>query len=311
MALTRETYRALEDVVGTENISEDDAVLDGYAFQYRAESVPGGGKFLERTGAVLLPGSTEEVQAIVRACNRYKLKFRAHSTGWGYFSSATGEDTIQLDMRRMNRILEIDEKNMLAVVEPYISHGQLHVEAIKKGLRPHVVGVGPSSSLLANSVLGGQGPTASSTSHAGRNVLGWEWVLPTGEILRLGSAGSGAGWFTADGPGPSLRGILRGYSGPGSAFGVITKLATKLYPWPGPPEHRMKGRSPMYEPEIPELLSLHLANFPSPEARAEAEYLINEAEIAYSLQRLPAGWLGPAMTKSNEDFWKLWQTKTG
>ena len=46
-----------------------------------------------------------------------------------------------------------------------------------------------------------------STGGLGRNVLGVEWVLPTGDILNMGSIEAGAGWFTADGPGPSFGGI--------------------------------------------------------------------------------------------------------
>ena len=67
-----------------------------------------------------------------------------------------------------------------------------------------------------------------------RNVLGVEWVLPTGEILRLGTAGTGAGWFSADGPGMSLQGLMRGQWGAMGALGVVTKVAAKLYDWCGP-----------------------------------------------------------------------------
>jgi glycolate oxidase len=51
------------------------------------------------------------------------------------------------------------------------------------------------------------------TSGYGRNVLGCEWVLPTGDILNLGTANREGGWFSGDGPGFSLRGILRGRAG--------------------------------------------------------------------------------------------------
>ena len=60
----------------------------------------------------------------------------------------------------------------------------------------------------------------------------------------MGSAEAGGGWFSADGPGPSLRGILRGQSGANGGHGVITKAAVKLYPWYGPGEWEMKGPLP-------------------------------------------------------------------
>jgi len=86
MALPSEVYEALENIVGQENITEEPATLDSYAYQWMAELVPNvtdGGKFFDRAEAVLLPGSTEEVQAIVKTCNQHKLKFHVFSTGWG------------------------------------------------------------------------------------------------------------------------------------------------------------------------------------------------------------------------------------
>ena len=98
MALSREVYEALEDIVGPDNITEEPATLDSYAYQWMAELVPdvtGGSKFFDRPEAVLMPGSAEEVQAIVKACNRYKLKFHVFSTGWGPWAAAAvqGADT--------------------------------------------------------------------------------------------------------------------------------------------------------------------------------------------------------------------------
>lgn len=306
MALSREVYYALEDIVGSENISEEPAVLDGYAF-YFGNALWGPSDFSPRPEAAVLPGSTEEVQAIIKVCNRYKIRCNAFSTGWMVI---TGPNRIQLDLRRMNRILEIDEKNMYAVVEPYVPFAMLHHQTIKKGLRPNVIGAGPNCSVLASHTsMQGMGTTAISSGYSGRNVLGVEWVLPTGEALKLGSLGSGAGWFCGDGPGPSLRGIMRGYSGALSGLGVFTKCAIKLYPWPGPPEHKSTGLSPMYEPEIPENFRVYFVSFPSLDKMYESLYLIGEAEIAYGLNRCPASWLGGMMTASNEDFWELWQKR--
>ena len=128
MALSKEAYQALETIVGLDNISDDPAILDAYAFIFPhtgeafllAQIEKGQGHFSPRPDAVLLPGSTEEVQTIVRACNRYRIKFRASSTSWVYFATPMAEGVIMLDMSRMNRILEIDEKNMFAVIEPYV-----------------------------------------------------------------------------------------------------------------------------------------------------------------------------------------------
>ncbi len=71
------------------------------------------------------------------------------------------------------------------------------------------------------------------TSGYGRNVLGCEWVLPTGEILEPGHQRQRGRLVSADGPGFSLRGILRGRAGANGGHGVITKAAVKLYPYYG------------------------------------------------------------------------------
>ena len=65
MALSKETYRALEDIVGPDNISNDPALLDTYAFQYLAETVrPNHSRYMPRAVAVAMPESTAEVQAL-------------------------------------------------------------------------------------------------------------------------------------------------------------------------------------------------------------------------------------------------------
>ena len=99
MALkNRDAYRALEDIVAPENISEHPAILDSYAYQWGAElftNTP----FLPRAGAVLLPGNTQEVQAIVKVCNRYNVRYKAFSTGWGFYSALGLDDSaIQMDL---------------------------------------------------------------------------------------------------------------------------------------------------------------------------------------------------------------------
>src|SRR4030042_1179815 len=137
MALSKEIYQALEDIVSPENISDDPALLDSYRYPLTATAIhigPYFGKFTPRSQAVMLPGSTEEVQAIVRLCNKYKIKFKASSTFWSAMGYPSDEGAIQLDMRRMDRIVEIDEKNMIAVVDPNVIGAVLQAEAMKVGL---------------------------------------------------------------------------------------------------------------------------------------------------------------------------------
>ena len=111
-------------------------------------------KFVSRFEAVTLPKNTGEVQAIVKLCNRYKIQFKASSTGWGHMCDPSSSGVIKIDLRRMDRILEINEKNMYAVVEPYVIGAQLQAELMKRGLNYNVTGADSNCSALALSMRG-------------------------------------------------------------------------------------------------------------------------------------------------------------
>lgn len=295
MALSREVYEALENIVGQDNITEEPATLDSYAYQWMAEVVPdvtGGSKFFDRAEAVLMPGSTEEVQAIVKACNQYKLKFHVFSTGWGPWAASPAVDQILLDLRRMDRILEIDEQNMFAVVEPYVVAAQLQAEAMKVGLNNHISGAGAGTSVLANACcFQGGGPDCIYFASPQDSILSIEWVTPTGDLFRTGSLGSGLGWFCAEGPGPSTQGVIRGALGGAGGWGVVTKIAIRLVHWPGPPEMPVEGTVPAYTSPLPE--SHFKAAFPafsSWQAFADAVYRVYDSEIGYIAHRQYVMW---------------------
>jgi len=310
MALLRDLYRELEDILGTKNISEDLAVLEAYSsFGFGARGPEPEDRYYTRPEAVVLPGSTAEVQKIVQLCNRRGLIFKASSTGYGPHNAAGQEGTILLDMRRMNCILEIDMKNMIAVVEPYVNFAQLQGEAMKNGLNCHVIGAGSNCSALASTTsMHGTNTQAISQGWGGRNLRGAEWVLPTGDILRLGSLGSGAGWFSADGPGPSLRGIVRGAAGAQSGLGVFTKCAIQLHPWPGPAEMDIKGKSPYYEMDIPPLFEYYMIEWPSWEQCADAQLKIGEAGIAFAMHKTGGpGSHGAVVTGNNNEYFEKWE----
>ena len=289
MALPQDFFKALEDIVGPNNVATDPAVLDSYAFQWLADLVrPALSHYMPRPAAAVLPGSTEEVQAITKLCNRYKVKMKAHSTGWYHWSAPLYDehDTIQLDMRRMNRILEIDEKNMYAVVEPYVICAQLQAEILKQGLNMNVIGAGCSTSIVASAcAYSGIGPTTYFMGGNAENVLGMEWVAPNGEIVRSGSLGSGDGWFCSEGPGPSVRGMLRGTLGPRGGLGVFTKCAVKLVHWPGPTEWNVRGTVPAYRLPIPENFRAYTLAVPSWDAWADIYYKIYDNELGYVFHR--------------------------
>lgn len=302
MTLKREVYEALKNVVGIENISEDPAVIHSYMLQPAFGTAP---KFISAgIEAVVLPKDTEEVQAIVKICNKYKVKFKAHSTGWGIQGIPVRKGSILLDLRRMDKILQIDEKNMYAVIEPYVTARELQAEVMKRSLTCHVIGAGCQHSILASATSGwGMGVTANTMSHNARNLLGFEWVTPTGEIVRDG---------VVDGdkfgdPGPSLRGVIRGYSGATGGLGIFTKAAIKLYPWSGEATPEVTGLSPKFGWKIPENTKIYLLKLPSWEKLSEAIYKLNEEEIAYIIWSYSPFNLILGLSVSNNNYYDLWK----
>ena len=287
MAISADFYRALEDIVGKHNISDDPAVTENYRC-ISAQSSAHYGPVASRTPkplAVVLPGCVEEVQQIVRLCNKFKVEFKASSTFWAAMGFIGSDNAIQLDMIRMDHV-EIDEKNMMALVEPFVIGGTLQVEAMKRGLNCNIAGVGCSSSTLAGSSgWVGFGPGSIFMGSAGENMLGSEWVLPDGEIVRTGALGSGGDWFCGEGPGPSLRGIFRGMSGAAGTMGVCTKMAIRLHPWPGPKWLPVRGTAPLYLADGLDCVRAYTVCFPDWNAYAEGFRLFYEADICYNAHR--------------------------
>jgi len=304
MALKRDIYSALEDVVGPENISEDPVILDAYAWRSGMATLHD--RFVLRYEAVTLPGSTAEVQAIVKLCNRYRIRFIASSTGWGSYCDPGGPGVIKMDLRRMRRILEINEKNMYAVVEPYVIFAQLQAEAMKRGLNCNVTGAGGNCSALPIAAHQGIGHMSHSLSYGDRNQLALEWVTPDGEVVSLGSLGASGEWFCGDGPGPSLRGIVRGNSTPLGGLGVYTKAAQKLFHWPGPAGFPIEGVSPHYAAShIPPGFMFRYFSWPSLDKLTEAVYKIGLTEIAFEIMGFNPGMIASNIATNNVEDKKL------
>lgn len=287
MTLTRELYSEFEEIVGKRNISEEPAVLETYRCISSQSSAHYGPYDMKtpKPMAVLLPGSTEQVQKIIQICNREKIDFKASSTFWSAQGFVSSDNSIQLDMRRMRKI-EIDAKNMTATIEPFATAAAIQAETMKYGLTPNVGGMGCSSSILA-STAGWQGPGPGSiyAGSAYDNLICAEWVLPNGEVMVTGSAGAGCGWFCGEGPGPSLRAIVRGGIGTAGDMGVCTKMSIKLSPWPGPEELPTYGTTPAYKAQLPDNFKAYTICFPDWNAWARAIQMLHESRIIYAGHR--------------------------
>jgi FAD/FMN-containing dehydrogenase len=295
----------LETIVGERWLSTAPCLLDTYAYYMNPEVMnKDGSQWLPRPAAVVLPDSTEEVQEIMRFCSASQFMAKPLSTGFHTAAAASNEDVIILDLKRMNRVVEVDIRNQIAVIEPYVRAIDLQTEIVKQGLNCHIVSSGANHSLLASHAAAwGYGVSGAATSFSGRNLLGVEWVLPTGEVVTLGSAGSGCGWFSSDGPGPSMRGVVRGFQGTFGGLGVFTRCAIKLYKWDGPREWEIEGKSPKYVlKRIPPRCALNAVAFPSRKAERDAGYKMGEAELNHGEFRTPMFFAALGLTETNEDL---------
>ncbi|MBM2831600.1 MAG: GlcD [Dehalococcoidia bacterium] len=305
MSLPKETIRALESIVGPQYVSEDPVVCQVYARGgYGKDIVLGRGNL--KPACVVLPGSTEEVQSIVKLANRYKTPFVPVGTFWFNSCGPYRENVISIDLKRMNKI-EIDDRNMYAVCEPYVIFSQLQHEAMKRGLYMMVPGGGAQVSVVNNVTGAGYSPLNYRIGGPQRRILGVEWVMPDGEILKLGSASMLKEYFWGEGPGPDLRGILRGPQGWQGGLGIFTKAAVKLYPFQ--PERLVPtGISPDTTLELPtKRMRRYNITYPDQPSLVKAMREVSKAEIGAAITKVPVMWRYRARSTSKEHFWELWK----
>jgi len=296
--------RELINVLGPANVSDDPLVLEAYS---RESQAPGQ---LTRVRAefVVLPGSTEDIQRIVRLARRHRFPYSVMGSGLYFISTAANRPYwCYVDTKRLTG-WRIDAKNMYAVIEPYVTHAQLQAEAMRHGLVNGTPEAGSQSSSLANHISFGLQGTAYRTGLAARNILGMEWVLPSGEILRTGTLAAGnEGYWWGEGPGPDLRGLQRGMVGHVGAFGVVTRIAVKLYPWPGPAVLPTEGVAPVKTCVLPEShFRWHLFQYPDRISALEAIYEISKAEIGSLVHIWPPTYYDWWWAKSREEYWQTW-----
>lgn len=234
--LPQDIYKALEDIVGPAYISQDRAIVECYS----KFSVDSGGTLKKHfkdpsniPACVVLPSTTEEVQAIMRLCNRHGIKIIPFTNGMITFNGPTTPDpTVCIHVSRMNKVLEINEATMTARLQAYADYAQLQAEAMKKGLWN---GGSPLATTLcklsSQSAFAGIWQTDHKYGTLSRNIVSIKLVTPTGEVLVTGSdAVSGMETFWEYGPGPDLLSLVRGSGG---TTGVITEIVVKLHAWPG------------------------------------------------------------------------------
>jgi glycolate oxidase len=173
---------------------------------------------------VVLPETTEQVQAVVRACHRAGVPFVARGAGTGLSGGALPvAEGIVISLARMNRILEVDLESERVVVQPGVTNLQVTEAVIGAGL---YYAPDPSSQQVCT--IGGNVAENSGGAHCLKygftvnHVTGLVVVLPDGEAVRLGGK-------SLESPGSDLLGVFVGSEG---TLGIATEITLRVLPRP-------------------------------------------------------------------------------
>jgi glycolate oxidase len=179
--------------------------------------------------AVVMPASTGEVQEIMRLADKWRTPVVPMGAGLvlsGLTRALKGG--IVLDMKRMDRIVEVNPTSRYAVVEGGASQGKLqaYLKQHHPGLKHSMPDAPPAATLAGNVCIHGSGHLSALAGSHSDMLTGMEVVLPGGELIRTGSCSVSPGWF-ARSPLPDLSGLFLGWSG---TTGVVTRLGIQLFP---------------------------------------------------------------------------------
>ncbi len=211
------TVRDLKKIVGSANFTASPEEMVAYSYDAtQRESLP---------WAVALPSTAREVSEILVLANKERFPVVPRGAGTGMSGgSVPTRGGLVLSLERMNRILEIDEENLIAVVEPGVITGDLQREVEKRGLfYPPDPASHDFCTIGGNVAECAGGLRAVKYGVTKDYVLGLEVVLPTGEIIRTG--------------GRTLKGVA-GYDltklivGSEGTLGIATTIILKLLPLP-------------------------------------------------------------------------------
>lgn len=220
--ITQSTLEALKRILGPEAIILDDASLEAYSLdafgrwsrQQSVSSPP-------TVSAVLQPSSTIEVAQITKLAYQQKIPIVPYGGGTGVMGGIIPiHGGIAVDMKKMNRILEIDRQDRTATIEAGIILGDLdrvlHEQGLMLGHDPYSVPIATVGGAISTN---GVGYRAAKYGSMGEQVLGLEIVLPNGEILQTRAVPKTSA-------GPSLNPLFIGAEG---VFGIITRATVRVF----------------------------------------------------------------------------------
>ena len=218
-----EVVAELEKIVGEKYVSDQPEIQFLYHYDFITAEPEG------KCDIAIIPNSAEEVQEIIKIANKYKIPVVPWVSGINFGSIATPrKGGIVVDLRRLNRVLEVNEDDMYAVVEGGITWADLkgyldkHHPDLRAGITWSPPGTGVVPACLAYGMfdLGMIGGTGAEF------INGLEVVLGSGDLIKVGSCSLSKYWYGRQ-PLPDLAGLFIGWEG---TTGIVTKMAIKLWP---------------------------------------------------------------------------------
>lgn len=213
-----EHIEAFKDIVGKDHVFVDEEVLGHYAHDETEDL-----HFMP--DVVVKPSSAQEISAILRICNQHRIPVTPRGAGTGLSGGALPHlGGVLLSIERLNRIIEIDERNLQVITEPGVITEVLQNVVKEKGLF-----YPPDPSSRGSCMIGGNiaensgGPKAVKYGVVKDYVLNLEVVLPTGEITWTGAN------VLKNATGYNLTQLMVGSEG---TLGIVTKAVLKLIPLP-------------------------------------------------------------------------------
>lgn len=206
----------LEEIVGAGHVLTGDAISDDYTHDETLSAEP------VKPAHVVRPGTTDEVAAILKLAAETNTPVTARGSGSGLSGSAVPRpDGILVSFERMNKILEIDTVNHVAVVQPGVTLNELEAATAEVGLLYPVYPGELSASLGGNVNTNAGGMRAIKYGVTRHHVLGLRAALPTGEVITTG------GRFVKASTGYDLTQLIVGSEG---TLALVTEAILKLQP---------------------------------------------------------------------------------
>ena len=211
-----DTHEVLASIVGVANMASGDAISDDLTHDEGLGVEP------HRPDVVVWPESTAAVAAVVAHANDHRIPVTARGAGTGLSGACVARSGgVLISFDKMNRILEIDTENHIAVVQPGVTLDQLDAALAPLGLVYPVFPGEYSASLGGNVNTNAGGMRAVKYGVTRHHVLGVEAVLATGEVIRAG------GKIVKISTGYDLTQLIIGSEG---TLAVVTEATLKLQP---------------------------------------------------------------------------------